>query len=441
MMLLFSEMVDAQNKKVIDALAAVVGSHMVLQSEIEVQHAQYIAQGNKPDESLDCRILEQIMFNKLLLHQANLDSIKISDAQIDSELERRIRYFIQQIGSQEKLEEFYKKSIVEIKSEFREMIKDQLLTQNMQSKITKDITASPSDVRDYYSKIPSDSLPLINSEMEIGQIVLRPLMSKDSKNIAREKLEAYRKRILEGEMEFAALAALYSEDPGSSKKGGELGFVNRGDLVPEFEAAAFALKENEVSGIVETKYGFHLIQLIDRRGEQINARHILIKPKVAAEDLQAAKGKADSIHNALKSGTLGFDEAARKFSDDAETRNNAGLMINPQTGNSKFEADQIDPSLFFSIDKMREGEISEPQLVNGADGSQSYKILMLKTRTSPHRANLKDDYQRLQSSALSYKQMKATEDWIAKKRKNTYIQISSEYGNCVDLKKWKTPEH
>ncbi len=436
--------VNAQTKgKTLDQIVAVVGNHIITQSEIEAQHAQILSQGNTiaPEQlsKVKCLVLNDLLMQRLLLNQAEIDSLTISESQIVSELDRRIKYFVNQIGSEEKLEAYYKKSIAEIKSEFKELIKSQLLTQNMQSKITKDITITPSEVKAYFEKIPVDSLPLINAEIEIGQIVKNPVMSDAEKKEVYDRLNVFRERILKGE-NFAALATLYSEDIMSAKKGGELGFVGRGDLVPEFESVSFSLKPNEVSKIVETQFGYHVIQLIERRGEQINVRHILLKPKFSYESLQKAKVFLDSIHDLLEKKSINFAQAALLYSDDAETKNNGGVMVNPQVGTTKFEPGQLDPTMFFHVDKLKVGEYSKPELIQSADGKQSYHILLLKSRTEPHKANLKDDYQKIQASALSEKQGIALKEWVKKKQMTTSVDIKKDYVSEIqcseEVKDW-----
>ena len=420
----------AQDEKVVDQIIAVVGGNIILQSELETQYLQAVSQGMEVDENSRCELLEEMLYQKLLLNQAQLDSVKVSDSQVESEMDKRLRYFISQIGSEQKLEEYYGKSIAEIKDEFKELIRNQLLIQSMQSKVTANINVTPSEVKAFYNKRPEDSIPLVNSEIEVAQIVAIPKVSEEAKKEAREKIEALRERIIKGE-KFATLAVLYSEDPGSAKKGGELGFVGRGSFVPEFEAMAYQLKEGEVSEIVETQYGFHIMQLIERRGEQINIRHILISPKIAPEDLVKARNYIDSISHLIAStDTLDFAEAAVLFSDDIETKYNGGLIVNPQTGTTRFEADQLDPSLFFTIDKLEVGEMSGPVLIQMPGGKQAYRLLYLKTRTEPHRANLKDDYQKIQETALAEKQQVAVNKWITKKLANIYFKLHEDYKSC-----------
>ena len=420
--------------KVIDKVIGVVGSNIVLKSDLEAQYTQLLSQSkdaSSNENASRCVVLEQLLFQKLLLNQSKLDSLKVSDTQIESEMDRRLRFFISQIGSEEKLEEYYGKSIAQIKDEFREMIKNQLLTQQMQSKITSDVAITPSEVRSYLKSLPEDSVPIINSELEIGQIVIEPKISEDAKAEAREKIENLRQRVLKGE-KFGGLAVLYSEDPGSAKKSGELGFVTRGTFVPEFESVAYKIKENETSEVFESPFGFHFMQLIERRGEQINVRHILISPKITSEDLLIARDSLVLIYNKLSiTDSMSFNNAALRYSDDKETKYNGGLLINPITGTTKFETDQVDPSIFFIVDKLKIGEFSNPVLMQTQNGKQAYRLLYLKSRSEPHKSNLKDDYQRIQNLALDLKKKNLVSTWIKKKLSNTYFKIDPEYSNCV----------
>ena len=425
---------SAGQSKVIDEVIAVVGGNIVLKSELENQYQQLKAQNQEQEvnkfEGDRCKVLEEILFQKLLLNQAQLDSVKVTDSQVESELSRRLNYFTQQVGSEKKLEEYYGKSMTEIKDEFRELIKDQLLVQQVQETITTKTTITPSEVKEFFRRIPEDSLPFIPSEIEVGQIVAYPEISEEAKKEAREKIEGIRQRVLNGES-FSTLAILYSEDPGSSKRGGELGFVERGSFVPEFEAVAFKLKEKNISEIIETTYGYHFLDLIERRGEKINIRHILISPKISSEDLKKARNYLDSIGTLIIStDTLDFAEAAALYSQDKETKYNGGLLINPQTGTTRFEADQLEPTLFFTIDKLKVGEISQPVLMQVPGGKQAYRILYLKKRTEAHRANLKDDYQKIQEAALNEKQQQVIAEWISKKLSNTYFRLNDDYKTC-----------
>lgn len=425
---------SSQPGKVIDQVAAVVGNKVILLSDIEAQYLQFISQGNYADEKIKCNILDQLLLNKLLLHQAILDSVEVSEAQVEEKLDRNMEFYIKQIGSQEKLEQYYGKTVLELKDEYRPLIREQLQVQGMQQKITKDIAASPADVKAFFSAIPSDSLPYINAEVEFAQIVHNIPVNVAERERVKKQLLDYKERVAKGE-DFSTLAVLYSQD-GSAKNGGDLGFHERGELVTEFEAVAYRLKPGEISDPVETKFGIHLIQMIERRGEQFNVRHILIKPKVADEDLAQGKAFMDSVLTLIRTGKIKFEEAAEKFSNDLETRYNGGNVFNPQTGTTRFESDQVNPTDFFQLDKLQPGEISSPILSQTNEGNQVYKILMLKARSTPHKANLSDDYQRMQEAALESLQNKSLNDWVKKKKINVFVQISKDYLNCENLKDW-----
>lgn len=423
-------------QQVLDQIVGTVGNQIILKSDIEKQYVQLIAQGGGDEPDSKCYILDQLLLQKLLLNQAILDSVTVPDNQVEGELDRRMRFYIRQIGSEEQLEAYFKTSIRQLKDELRDVIRDQLIVQTMQSKITKDVTSTPNDVRAYFESIPPDSLPYIDAEMEIAHIVRKPPISNEQKQEIKDRLEEYRRKILAGD-DFAVYAALYSQDPGSAKKGGELGLFERGTMVPEFEAVAFNLKPGEISQVVETKFGFHILQLIERRGNQVNIRHILLQPKLLDSDLYKCVGFLDSLKHQIETGRISFEEAAQKFSDDEDTRNNGGLLINQETNTTRLAPDKLDRLLFFQVDTMPVGRISPPLLTTMGDGKNAYRLVMVKNRTVPHKANLKDDYQRIQEVALSEKQNKVLSDWIEKKRKTTYIQISSEYSDCKALDHWK----
>jgi peptidyl-prolyl cis-trans isomerase SurA len=423
-------------EKVIDEVVATVGSHMIMLSDIEQQYMQMRAQEgfNTNSTTARCQILESMLFQKLMLNQAEFDSLKVTDEEVEGSLDSKLRYYIQQFGSRDKLEAFYKKSIDQIKAEFKEPIREQLLEEQVQQKITADIKVTPSQVKKYFNDIPSDSIPIIATEYEIAEIVKDPPLSPEELNTAKEKIAALRARIVKGE-KFATLAILYSEDPGSAPKGGELGLFGRGDMYPEFEAAAFSLKKGEVSDIIKTKAGYHILQLIERRGEYVNARHILIIPKVSAMDIAQAKVKLDSIADLIRKDSITFEKAVRKYSDDPN-RINGGLLINPASGNSRFEASQVDREVFFVIDKMKVGDVSKPVPMTNEDGKEAYRLLYLKVRTEPHRASLKDDYNQIQEWALSDRKSKAISDWIMKKISTSYVNVTDTYKSCKFTHKW-----
>ncbi|MBK6988491.1 MAG: peptidylprolyl isomerase [Bacteroidetes bacterium] len=434
---LISVSTQAFSQDLVDKVVAIVGTKVILHSDIEKQYVQYVAQGGVETSDVRCTILDQLLLQKLMINQADIDSVTVADAQVEGELDRRMRYYIKQIGSEEKLEEYFHTSIRQLKSEFRDIIKEQLLVQTMQSRITKDVSASPSDARTYFESIPVDSLPYMDAEMEIAQIVKMPVVTPAEKLAVRNELEEYRKKILSGEGDFAVYAALYSKDPSSAKKGGELGFFERGTMVPEFEAAAFTLKPGEISPVIETKFGFHILQLIERRGDQINIRHILLQPTTDDAALAASVRQLDSLRTQIISGTITFEDAAQKFSSDDETKNNGGLLINPETNTTKLSPDKIDRLLFFQVDSMELGKVSAPLIMNTPDGKTAYRLVMLKSRTQPHKANLRDDYTKIQEVATSEKQNKVMSEWVAKKIKTTYIQFNDDSINCAQLDHWK----
>lgn len=412
----------------LDQVVAVVGTKVILYSDVENEYLQSQLQGSNHAFSSKCSIMEELMLQKLLLHQAEIDSVEVTDKQVESELDRRLRYFISQIGSKEKLEEYFNKSLLEIKEDLRPKIKDYLLIQNVQSKITQDIKITPSEVSAYYKSIPADSIPLIGSQLEVSQIVSKPEISNEEIELVKEKLNSLRNRILKGD-DFATLANLYSEDPGSMSKGGEIGFVGRGELFPEFEAAAFALKPGEVSPVIKTEKGFHIIKLIERRGEFINVRHILMIPKPSAMALAKAKKELENIASLISMDSISFEKAAIKYSDDPSGMN-GGKLVNNYSGDSKFLPDELETSVFFAVDKLKPGEFSAPVLFTTEDGTQAYRILFLKARTAPHKANLKDDYPQLQTIAQAQKQSEAINKWVIEKSKNVFVRILDEYNKC-----------
>lgn len=425
----------AQAQKTIEGVAAVVGSKIVLYSAIESQYMQMKAQGYEGEEKdLKCQIFEELLYQKLLANQAEVDSIEVSDVDINDAIEQRIRYFVSQIGSEQKLAEYFGKSISELKEEFKPVFREQMLAQRMEGRIAADVKATPEDVRKFYNAIPQDSLPMLPMEIQISQIVLYPKVAKSEKERIEKKLLDFKKRVEEGE-DFKFLATLYSEDEGSAKNGGELGFLGRGVLVPEFEAVAYRLQEGTISDVVKTKFGFHLIQMIARRGEQINVRHILIKPTVSAAEMERAKTQLDSIVSLVSIDSLTFEEAAYKFSQD-ESKNNGGKMINPQTGSSAFTPEELDASLSFSIDKLEINEVSKAANFSSVDQRQGCRVLRLDKKVEPHRANLKDDYDRIQTVAQQDLKAKASEKWVTEKIAETYIDIKLDV-RCDWNNKWK----
>jgi len=425
-------------KKVIDQVAAVVGNNVVLLSDIENQYIQLRAQGFFSDKDMKCEILEEMLYQKLLLHQADLDSVEISPKEVEDNLNMRVDYYIKQAGDESKLELLYGKPISELKEDFRAVIKDQMLTEKMQSKITADIKISPAEIRNFYDDIPKDSLPEIAEEYTIAQIVIYPKKTKESIKAVKEKLEGFKKRIEDG-TPFASLAVLYSQDPGSAKNGGEVGLAGRGDLDPEFAAAAFNLTGNQVSRVVESEFGFHIIQLIEKKGDLINVRHILIKPEIGNIEIKEARARLDSIRNIIMNpkDTLSFEKAVEYFSQDEDTKYNSGLLINNQTNSIRFHSDEMEPDILSRISKLTPGQISAPFESTDKLGKTNFKIVKLISKTEKHIANLKDDYDLIQKLALNSKKQDIINEWIKRKQTETFIRINPPFDNCVfELDGW-----
>lgn len=419
----------------IDGVAAVVGKNIILKSDIEQYLVQVKNSGVLIDEKVKARAIEDMLFEKLLLHRAELDSLEVSEAQLNDAIERRIAVFERQVGGQKELEKYYDKSILEIKEEMKDPLRDQILAQQARQQITAGISVTPREVREYFEALPADSIPEISNEVEIAQILKLPPPSKKAIDDTKDKLRKLRQRVLDGES-FSTLAILYSEDPGSSRNGGEYKGIKRGQFVKEFEAVMFSLKENEISDVFKTEYGYHIVQLIERRGEEVDVRHILMSPKISPVDLNEAKIFLDSIKVIVQETDLTFAKAAQEYSDDKETKFNGGALINPNTGDNKFEMSHLDRTLAVSIDKMNVNEISAPTYLKLPDGKEAYRLLYLKKKTLAHTANLKEDYKRIQDLTRESKYTKAMENWIKKEIQTTYIKLTPEYANYSFEHNW-----
>jgi peptidyl-prolyl cis-trans isomerase SurA len=419
---------QSQNNVVIDQVIGVVGNSAILESDVINQQRQMQSQGMDIGTNAFCDIFDEMLYQKLLYNQAVLDSVVVSDDQVEQVLERRLRFFIQQIGSREKLEAYYGKSINELKDEFREIVREQELSRTMEAKITQNVSVTPSEVRRFFNNLPEDSIPMVESELVLAQIVKNPPVSPEEKASVRARLEEFRQRVLQGER-FNTLAVLYSEDPGSARRGGELGFYSRGELMPEFEAVAFSLRPGEVSEIVETQAGYHIIQMIERRGEMINVRHILLQPKLSPLELMEARNKLDSVKTLIQSGEMTFEEAALRFSDDPG-RINQGLLVNPYTGTTRFHPEDLEPNLFFVVDNLEEGQMAGPVPMTTEEGQQAFRLVKLVSRTDAHRANMVDDYDFIQQLALQRKEHQAIRNWINRKLPSTYVFVHEKYRDC-----------
>jgi peptidyl-prolyl cis-trans isomerase SurA len=428
LVILFSVIAITSNSQVLlDKVIAIVGKYPLLLSDLEIYQMERL---KEDPNALKCKAFEELLYSKLLLAQADRDSVTVTDNEIDGEIGKRLAYYLNMFGGDEaKFEAFYGKRINVFKDEIRDDVQNQLLQTKMRNRITGDTKLTPSEVRAYYQKIPQDSLPLIGTELQIAQIIKMPPVSDQAKKDARAQIESYRQRIINGES-FSVLAALYSEDPGSAKTGGQLPPFGRGQMVPEFEAVAFRLKNGEISEVFESSYGFHFMQLIARKGEVVDARHILISAKNTQMDVINAKVQLDTIQKAIIDGRISFENAAKKYSDDRDTKQNGGLMINPREGNTKWDNEdisQLDQNLVFMFDKMNVGDVTIPMNYSGVDGKPGYRILTIVSRTEPHKMNIKEDYSKLLQLATFEKNKKEIEEWIEKRSKLTYIKVDPDY--------------
>jgi len=437
---------QAQEKEVIDKLVAVIGSEFVLLSDIEEQHSLIEAERGVIPDDARCSIVENLMATKLMLNQAKLDSIEVGEEEVEAQLSARIDQILQYMqGSIEQFEAYYGQTISEVKDQFREDLRNQLLVQRMQGQVMAGVSVTPSEVKDFYERIPFDSLPYFNSEVELREIVYKPKINSIEKENARTKLADIRKRIVEGGEDFAILAERYSDDPGSARPGvgGDLGIQKRGTFVPEFEAAAYNLEEQEISDLVETGFGFHIIQLLKRQGNSIHTRHILIKPEITYEDLDLAELTLDTIKNLIETDSISFLQAVKKYShEDVPSYNTGGRMVNFKTGNTFFEVGDLEPDVYFVIDTMEIGSISTPFAYKTPTGETYFRIIALQSRTEPHKANLLQDYSKIKLAALEEKKGKFMNQWVQDKIKDTYINLSSNYRSCPNMDIWnlmKTP--
>ncbi len=434
----FSVGLSAQNKEVIDKIVGTVGGELILLSDVEEQFSLLQQQQGSLDDEYRCVILENLLAQKLLLNQAKLDSIEVSEEEVEQQLNARIENILGYMNNDlSQFEAYYGRSINEVKEDFREDLRSQLLVQRMRSEVITSATVTPSEVKSFFARIPVDSLPYFNSEVEIGEIVYAPQVNEVQKKISYDKLAGLRKKIVDEGADFADLARIYSDDPGSARIGGDLGMQRRGTFVPEFEAAAYQLEKGQVSEIIETEFGFHILELIERRGNNVHIRHILIKPEITEEDRELAQAHLDSIRTLISTDSVSFSLAVKRFSDeDQQSYNNDGLMMNPKTGNTFFEIGDLDPEIYFSIDTMAIGSVSSPMVFQLPTGARSYRLILLKSRTDPHKASLTSDYSKIKQATLEEKKNKFINEWVMKRMKSTFIQFDEQYWGCPNMQAW-----
>ena len=420
----------------IDRVEMIVGDELVLRSDIETEYLEYIAQTTLEDTLARCNIINDILYRKMLVHHARLDSIQVSEDEVNKEADRRISLFISQLGSSEAVQEYFGSSISKIKNDIFDLILDQLLSQRMRSRIVSSVLITPKETKEIFEDLKGqESLPLMPTQYEILEIVKIPEIKIEERNYARNKLMQFRSRIEDGE-DFNVLATLYSDDIESAKNGGELGIVGRGAFVPNFERSAFALKKGEVSEIIETKFGYHILQLIDRKDDMVNIRHILIKPKVASSDLLASRDALEDIKDSLNNGEIDFLSAVSSYSDHV-TKNNNGLLVNPATGSSMFTIDQLPLNMRYVVENLDVSQISSVISFIMDNGTQAYKIIKINKRIEEHILSLDNDYSYIQDIALNFKKKNEMESWFNEKMKTTYVRLAEKIEDCVELRTWK----
>ena len=446
--LLFAfQFVNAQTQ--IDRVVAIVGQEVILVSDIEAQFKMFDA--SKKNEYARCVILDQLLSNALLLAEAEKDSVVVAETEIETQLDSRISEILRYMNNDpERFKLYYGMTPQEVKDEMRDDMRKQLIVQKMTGKVMQSIAVTPKEVREFFDRIPKDSLPYFNSEVELIELVVKPKVNSIEDQKAKEKAEDLRKQIVDLGADFAELARKHSDDKGSGAQGGDLGITSRGSFVPEFEAAAYQLDKMEVSEVVKSEFGYHIIQLLDRLGNNISTRHILVKPSITDEDVVLAKKSIDSIRTVIMIDSLTFDQAVQKFSEDDFSKTRAGSMTNPQTGETFWELGQLDPEVYFAIDKLKLGEISNPIEFKSPYGEAIYKIVKIRNKTSPHIANMSDDYSRIQQAAIEEKKSKYIAEWVDKKISKNYIEVKinslgdysrfliDEKGNtqCTSLARW-----
>lgn len=430
-LLLGSNILTAQDNPgfLVDKIVAKVDNYIVLKSELEGTYQNYLAEGNPASAEAKCGLLNRLIVNKLMVAKAEIDSVVVTDEQVDQNTARRMQMILQSSGnSPEELERAYGKTMNEIRLDLRDQIREQMLGGEMTQIITKSISVTPSEVRRFYNKIPEDSLPFYSSDVEVAQIVRVAKISEAQKEAVKQKLRDIRERILRGE-NFNDLAKQFSEDPSAQMNGGEMGFVGRGAMVSAYEATAFKLRKGEISQPFESAFGFHIMQLIDRRGNEYNSRHILISATPSEKDIIRTEKFLDSLRVKIVADSIDFQKAAKEYSDDPETKGQGGFFTDAD-GGTKISIKEIDPVVYFTIDTMKTGGISRPIRYRTDDGKDAVRILYFKTKLPPHQASLKEDWHRIQAAALAEKKDNALDKWFSKARKDVFISVDPEYNSC-----------
>lgn len=416
---------------VVDEIVWVVGDEAILLSDVEEQRLRSQYDGMESISDPYCYIPEQLALQKLYLDEAKIDSLKVSSDQVQQQMDQRLNYLVQNIGSMERVESYFGKKEAQIRKELEEMIRTQITVQLVQKKIVGEVKATPSEVRRFVNSLPADSLPDVPELVEIQIISVQPRVRPEAVAEVKDKLHSFQERVEKGESSFSMLASLYSEDEGSARNGGELGFMGKGQLVPEFAEVAFALKDpKKVSRIVKSDFGYHIIQLIERQDERVNARHILLKPHIYLADRDSAKRALDSLANAIRLEKIKFEEAVALYSTDKNTKNSLGILANPRSGDTRFQLKEVAPDIAKIIESMNIGEISKTFPMKNSNGDEVYTIVKLKNRIPAHKANMTEDFQLLKNMCIAHKSQRKIDEWIAKKQETVYVLIYDKWKNC-----------
>ena len=421
-------MMAQEKRQVVDGIVAVVGQTIIKNSDIEQAYRQVrLRQGMENAYAERCNLLESMLISKLLVHKGLVDSVEVTDDQVEDQVKYYLDALVEQVGGKDRLRDAVGYSYDELHDQYFDILHDRILSSRVESELTENVKVTPAEVAEFFAQFPADSLPEIDAQYEVAEITIEPTISEEERDRVRTELSELRERILKGE-KFSMLAKLYSQDPGSAAKGGELGFFGRGKMVSEFETAAFALKPGEVSPIVETQYGFHILQLVERRGNTINVRHILMQPKTSSADLLRARITLDSLASEIRKGNITFDSAAEKYSDGV-SRKQGGIVTNPQTGNNRFAKEEL-ARLYPGIGV----EISNASAITTDDNKSAYCLLKVVKKIPAHRANLDDDYDRIFNAALQNAKTEKIVDWCNRMVKTTYIHIADEYKDCTNFR-------
>ena len=410
----------------VENIVAVVGNNIILKSDFEQQILQYQAQGLEVDSLMRIQVLEDLLFQKLMLHKAEIDSIEVTENDVFNEIDSRLNTFISQLGSEDQLEEYFDKKIYEIKEEMYEPIENSLIIQRVRFEITSSVDVTPKEVKNYFLNFDPDSLPMVNETIEVAHILKYPPASASAIKETENKLEKLKERVLKGES-FATLAILYSEDPGSSRNGGLYNAIKRGMFVKEFEAVMFSLQDGEISDVFETEYGYHIVMMEEHRGDEVDIRHILMSPKISAIDLNIAKDILISARDSILDEKLTFEDASIRYSDDEMTKFNGGKLINMNTGTSKFELHELESAIKLAVEQLEVNEISEPSYVKLDDGKEAFRLFKLLSKAEAHKVNFKDDYKMIRDMALEQKKDEAISEWINTSLLKTYVRINEAY--------------